>query len=85
MHTTPLRKVGGSVLLTIPSVLLDLLHLRGGATVFMSAEHGHLIVEPARKPRYTLDDLLAPCEYSAEPSPEERLWLDGGPQGGELL
>ncbi|WP_443080755.1 AbrB/MazE/SpoVT family DNA-binding domain-containing protein [Thiocapsa imhoffii] len=33
MHQTTLRKVGGSVMLAIPPAILDLLHLRAGATV----------------------------------------------------
>ncbi len=31
MHTTNLRKVGGSVMLTVPPALLDILHLQAGA------------------------------------------------------
>jgi hypothetical protein len=31
MHTTHLRKVGGSVMLTVPLALLDILHLQPGA------------------------------------------------------
>ena len=33
MHTTNLRKVGGSVMLAVPPALLEMLHLRAGATV----------------------------------------------------
>ena len=33
MHTTNLRKVGGSVMLAVPPAILDLLHLEVGATV----------------------------------------------------
>ena len=33
MHTTNLRKVGGSVMLAVPPALLDILHLRAGAKV----------------------------------------------------
>ncbi|MBV9567389.1 MAG: antitoxin, partial [Hyphomicrobiales bacterium] len=33
MHTTNLRKVGGSVMLAVPPALLDVLHLAPGAKV----------------------------------------------------
>jgi antitoxin ChpS len=85
MHTTNLRKVGGSVMLAVPPVVLDLLHLRAGATVGLVVDGGRLIVEPQRRRRFTLDELLAQCDASAEPAPEDREWLDAKPVGGELL
>ncbi|MCL2830185.1 MAG: antitoxin [Betaproteobacteria bacterium] len=85
MHTTNLRKVGGSVMLAVPPAILDLLHLRAGATVGLVVDDGRLVVEPAPKPRYTLDELLARCDASAEQSAEDREWLDAGPVGEELL
>ncbi|MGJ0534442.1 AbrB/MazE/SpoVT family DNA-binding domain-containing protein [Methylocystis sp.] len=85
MHTTSLRKVGGSVMLAVPPAILDLLNLRAGATVGVSVDNGRLIIEPAAKPRYTLDELLAQCDASAEASEEDRAWLDDRPQGSELI
>jgi antitoxin ChpS len=85
MHTTSLRKVGGSVMLAVPPAILDLLNLRAGATVGVSVDNGRLIIEPAAKRRYTLDELLAQCDASAESSEEDRAWLDDRPQGSELL
>jgi antitoxin ChpS len=46
MHTTNLRKVGGSVMLAVPPALLDILHLQPGAKVGMAVEGGRLVVEP---------------------------------------
>ena len=51
MHTTNLRKVGGSIMLAVPPAILDLLHLHAGATVGLAVEHGRLVVEPALRPR----------------------------------
>jgi antitoxin ChpS len=61
-----------------------LLRLEAGATVGLSVEDGCLIVQPALKPRYTLDELLAQCEPGAAISPEDRDWLDAPPVGQEL-
>ena len=85
MHTTNLRKVGGSVMLAVPPAILDLLHLRAGATVGVAVDNGRLVVEPCQRPRYSLDELLAQCDASAEVSDEDRQWLDAKPVGGELL
>lgn len=85
MYTTTLRKVGGSVMLAVPPVILDLLHLRAGATVGLSVDHGRIVVEPTERPHYTLDALLAQCDASAEISVGDRDWLDSKPIGSELL
>jgi antitoxin ChpS len=85
MHTTNLRKVGGSVMLAVPPALLDVLHLTVGAKVGLAIDNGRLVIEPAARPRYTLDELLAQCDASAEVSVEDREWLDARPVGRELL
>lgn len=85
MHTTNLRKVDGSVMLTVPPAILDLLDLRPGSTVGIAVEGDRLIIEPRPRPRYALVELLAACDPLAEESPEDREWLDDGPVGGELL
>ncbi len=85
MVTTNLRKVGGSVMLVVPPVLLNLLNLQAGATVGVDVEDGRLVVEPKKKPHYTLDELLENSDYSQPQPPEEREWLDAPAVGRELL
>ena len=85
MHSTKLRKVGGSVMLAVPPALLDILHLEPGAKVGITVESGRLVVEPERRRRYTLDELLAKCNRKARRTKEEREWLDSKPVGGELI
>jgi antitoxin ChpS len=85
MHTTNLRKVGGSVMLALPPALLDVLGLRVGAKVGLAVRSGRLVVEPQQKTRYTLDELLAQCDPKAPRSKEEHEWLTDGPAGGELI
>jgi antitoxin ChpS len=85
MHTTNLRKVGGSIMLTVPPALLDVLHLRPGAKVAIAVRRGRLVVEPQQRPRYTLDELLARCNPKARRGKKDREWLTGGPSGGELI
>lgn len=84
MHTTNLRKVGGSVMLAVPPAILDLLHLQAGATVGLAVDGERLVIDPNVKPHYTLDELLAQCDANAPISDEDRAWLDIAPVGREL-
>lgn len=85
MHTTNLRKVGGSVMLAVPPALLDVLRLRPGAKVGLAVDRGRLVVEPQQRPRYTLAELLAQCDAKPQRTKEEREWFESKPVGGELL
>ena len=85
MHTTNLRKVGGSVMLAVPPALLDVLELRAGARVDVGIEEGRLIVAPRTRIRYTLDELLAQCDESAPADDTDHAWLEDKPAGKELL
>jgi len=85
MHKTSLRKVGGSVMLAVPPVVLELLSLKAGAKVGVTVEKGRLIVEPESGPHYTLCELLAGSDYSKPQPAEEREWVDARPAGRELL
>jgi len=85
MHTTNLRKVGGSVMLAVPPALLDILHLQPGAKVGIAVESGRLVVEPQQRRRYTLGELLSQCNPRARRTKREQEWLDSKPVGGELI
>ena len=85
MHTTNLRKVGGSIMLTIPPAFLDQLHLQAGATVGVAVANGCLVIDPKPRPRYTLAELLAASDYSQPQPAEEREWVDAPAVGGELI
>ena len=85
MHTTNLRKVGGSVMLSVPPAILEMLHLQAGSTVSVSVDGGRLVIEPQARPRYTLAELLAASDYSQPLSPEEREWVDAPAVGRELI
>jgi len=85
MVTTTLRHLGGSVVMTVPKKILDLIHLGAGAKVEMRIEQGKLIVQPATKPRYTLTELLAQCQpEDFHLTEDDRAWLDAKPVGKEV-
>ncbi len=85
MHTTNLRKVGGSIMLAVPPAFLEQLHLQAGATVGLTIDHGCLVINPKPRPRYTLAELLAASDYSPPQPAEEREWVDAPTVGGERL
>ena len=85
MHTASLRKVGGSVMLAVPTALLGPLRLRAGARVGLAIERGTLVVRPEKRPRYTLDQLLIQQGPRARRSRRDRLWVEGLAAGRELI
>jgi antitoxin ChpS len=85
MHMTVLRKVGGSVMLAVPPALLDLLNLQAGATVGIALDGNRLVIEPPPRRRYSLDELLAQCNVSAELPTGDADWTGLRAVGSELL
>jgi antitoxin ChpS len=85
--TTTLKKAGGSLVATVPAKARDALHLEPDAVMTVTVEGNRLILEPALPPRpvYTLDELLAQCDFDVPYSDEEREWLDAPPVGREIL
>lgn len=84
MHTTSLRRVGGSIMLSVPPAILDLLHLEVGATVGLEVDGDRLIVAQKPRPRYTLDELLAQCDPNAPLTEEDKAWIGLAPVGREI-
>jgi antitoxin ChpS len=85
MHTTNLRKVGGSVMLAVPPALLDILQLKAGASVGIALKGDSLVVKAAHRPRYKMEELLAASDYTGAPLDDEREWLDTPALGRELI
>lgn len=84
MHTTTLRKVGGSVMLAVPPAILNALNLRAGEQIAVTIEGDRLVIGPARR-RYTLAELLAQCKSPRKHTAEDRQWFDAAAVGRELL
>jgi antitoxin ChpS len=84
-HAARLRKVGGSVMLAIPKPMLDALDLAPDAAVGLSIKSGRLVVDPKKRRRYSLDELLAQCKPATKRSREDRKWTAGRPVGRELI
>lgn len=85
MSITNLRKVGGSIMLAVPPSILSLLKLEPGSSVDVAVQKGRLVIEPVKKPKYTLEELVAQCKTGQKRSLEDDTWLNDGPVGKELL
>lgn len=86
MTTVTLRKLGGSVVMTVPKKILHFLGAGTGSQLDLRAANGKLILEPRRKPKYTLAELLKKCNSrNMALTPEDRKWLRGKPVGKELI
>lgn len=83
MLTSTLRSVGGSVMLAIPKSVLDGLGLAAKDKVELRLDEGRLVIEP-RRPKYTLDELVAQCLESA-PDQAAREWDEAVAVGRELI
>ncbi len=73
-------------MLATPKATLDALDLGPDVWVGLSIKGGgRLVVDPKRRRRYLLDELLAQCKPGARRSRAERDWLAGPPVGRELI
>ena len=84
MLTSTLRTVGGSVMLAIPKSVLDGLGLAANEKVELRLDEGRLVIEPRRRPKYTLDELVAQCNSDLA-SDEAREWDEAQPVGREQI
>jgi len=82
-HTAKLRKVGGSIMLAIPPNMLADLNLTADSQVGLEVANGKLMVEPRKRPKYTLEELLK--DYDPTIDAELREWLDAPPVGREII
>ena len=72
-------------MVAIPKAMLDALDLAPDAAVGLSIKAGRLIVDPKKRRRYSLEELLAQCKPSAQRSREDRDWLSSPPAGREVI
>jgi antitoxin MazE len=56
--TTTIQKWGNSLAVRIPKALARDIQLENGSVVNLAVREGKVIIEPAKKPKYQLDDLL---------------------------
>lgn len=92
-NVTTLKPAGGSLIMTVPANIRKALSLVAGTQLSVSVEGTKMVVEALapgedaprlRRPKYTLDELVAQCDFDAPMSEEERAWHDAQPVGREI-
>jgi len=89
---TKLKKSGGSLVATMPAAARNLLGLSEGQEMAVTVEGSKVIMEAlpstppvrVRRPKYTLDELLADANPDAPMTDEEQAWHDAPPVGREV-
>ena len=89
---TRLKKTGGSLVMIVPAPARDLLNLTEGQEMLVSVEGSKVVMEPAvttppthvRRPKYTLDELVAGMEPDTVSVGEDAGWMDAPPAGREI-
>lgn len=76
VYVTAIRAINDSIMVAIPKALLESLNLIPDMLVNISVAEGRLIVDPRRRPRYRLAELVRQCDASAKMTDEDRAWLD---------
>jgi antitoxin ChpS len=71
-------------MVAIPPALLDSAGLKADSPVEITAQDGRLIVQPKRRRRYTLAELLAQTDPVLERTAEDEAWLNMRPVGREV-
>lgn len=74
MATATLRAVGGSVMVSVPKQVLNHLGVTVGGALNFLVQKDKVVIEKV-SPSYSLDELLAQCDFSQEMSEDEKAWV----------
>lgn len=77
-----LRRSGGSLVMTVPKAYIEQNQLHDGSSVDLIVDGDRLIISAPRKPKYTLEELLA---QMPEGLPRDEVWDDMAPVGQEII
>ncbi|MDL2315780.1 hypothetical protein LJC59_01695 [Desulfovibrio sp. OttesenSCG-928-A18] len=80
MSTITVRKSGGSLIMTIPQAYTEQNNIEAGAELVVEIAGETLTLKPARKRKYSLDDLIAETPEGLHKVED---WLDLKPVGNE--
>ena len=80
--TSRVHKVGGSLMMPIPSRITRALSLTPATEMRLEVQKGRIIVTPCvRQPEYSLQQLVSMTDFSDY----DAAWLDNEAEGAELI
>lgn len=82
MLEVTVRKVGGSVMVTLPQAALDQLEIAPGSRMQMIITDRQISL---RRARPTRAEMLAQCDFSLPITPEDKAWMTSSPVGDEAI
>lgn len=86
MQKVNLEEIGGTMVIALPTEIVDELHLTAGSSVSLAVQGDALVVRRGRRSRYTLQELIDKSDPRAfERTWEDDEWFDSPPIGRELL
>ena len=85
MLTITFRNVGGSVMMAVPKAVLDGFGIAANSKADLLIEPDGIKIRPRKRPKYTLEELLAQCDPSIPPHDDEILWDRMEPVGREIV
>jgi len=85
MAASTLRNVGGSLVMTVPKAITDELGLQANTKFDVTAQDGKIVASPRRRPKYTVEELVAEWAVWPERKAEVQEWLDMPSVGNEIV
>ena len=85
MYSVTLRKLGGSVILSLPKAWLRQTGLDAGSDVALHIVDNRLMVEPVSSPVYALEDLVEEYRIDQCSHESDAEWLNNDTMGEEQL
>ena len=78
------RKSGGSVIVSLPKVVLETLHLHVGSVMNLSLRNNQIVLTPIRED-FTLEKILKDSpKHKLKLTDEDKQWLRSKSRGKEL-
>lgn len=87
MTTATILETEDGPVLSLSPDAVETLGLKQGTALEVSVEGSSVLLRPSQRQRskYTIEELLAQCNYSLPMDEEERQWLDAPRVGRELI
>lgn len=86
MALAQLRKVGGSAMVAVPPAVLAAAGWSSSSTVDIAFDaQSNSVVLRSAEPRYSLEELMAQCDFAVPMSDKDREWFASPAVGREIV
>lgn len=85
LATRRLRRVGKSTMVAIPPAILKQLGMSAGDRVRLTTEEDRIVIRKSTRPHYSIEELIARCDFSQPLSDDEIMWANLPSVGEEII